>query len=116
MPVSVEATIVAGDSADPGKVRQQVEAALSAYLHPLTGGDDGLGWPFGGAVRYSKVMQRVFDVAGVDSVPSLVLIVDGDRQPACRDVPIETIAPHALVYAAAHQITVGTLRELEEQS
>ena len=45
----------------------------------------------------------------------LVLIVDGDRQPECRDVPIEPIAPHALVYAAPHTITVATLREFEEQ-
>jgi hypothetical protein len=57
----------------------------------------------------------VFSVAGVDSVPSLVLIVDGDRQPECRDVPIEPIAPQVLVYAAPHTITVATLREFEEQ-
>jgi predicted phage baseplate assembly protein len=111
--VSVEATVAADDSADPGQVTQDVEGALSAYLHPLTGGDDGLGWPFGGALRYSKILQRVFAVAGVDSVPSLVLIVDGDRQPECRDVPI---APQALVYSTTHAITAATLRELEEQS
>src|SRR6185295_18899481 len=86
--VGVEATIVADDNADPGRVRRDVEEALKKYLHPLDGGDDGQGWPFGGAIRYSKVMQRVFAVNGVDSVDSLVLIVDGDRQPECRDVPI----------------------------
>jgi predicted phage baseplate assembly protein len=111
--VSVEATVIATDEADPGRVKQDVEAALSAYLNPLTGGDDGLGWPFGGTLRYSKIVQRVFSVAGVDSVPSLVLIVDGDRQPECRDV--EPIAPQVLVYAAPHTITVATLREFEEQ-
>lgn len=115
VPVSVEATIVAADHADLGKVREQIEGVLSKYLHPLTGGDDERGWAFGGPVRYSKVIQRVFDVEGVDSVPSLVLIVDGERQAECRDVPIDTIAPHALVYPTAHQITIGTLRELEEQ-
>ncbi|HEX6322444.1 MAG TPA: putative baseplate assembly protein [Vicinamibacterales bacterium] len=115
VPVSVEATIVASENADLAKVREQIEAALSKYLHPLTGGDDGSGWPFGGPVRYSKVMQRVFDVDGVDSVPSLVLIVDDERRPECRDVPIDSIAPHALVHAAAHQLTIATLRELEEQ-
>lgn len=111
--VSVEATVAADDGADPGQVTQDVEHALSAYLHPLTGGDDGLGWPFGGALRYSKILQRVFAVAGVDSVPSLLLIVDGDRQPECRDV---AIAPQALVYSTTHAITVATLRELEEQT
>src|SRR6185436_12937779 len=113
--VSVEATVIATDEADPGRVKQDIEAALSAYLNPLTGGDDGLGWPFGGTLRYSKLVQRVFSVAGIDSVPSLVLIVNGDGQPECRDVPLEPIAPHALVYSAPHAITVVTLREFEEQ-
>lgn len=112
--VSVEATVVVTDSADPAAVKAAVEAALSGYLHPLTGGDDGAGWPFGGAVRYSKVLQRVFGVDGVDSVPSLVLIVDGERQPECRDVPLEPIAPHALAFATEHAISMVTARELEE--
>jgi len=112
--VSVEATVVADDNADPGRVRRDVEDALTKYLHPLDGGDDGKGWEFGGAIRYSKVMQRVFAVNGVDSVESLVLIVDGDRQPECRDVPIEPFAPYALAYPVAHALTVATRRELEE--
>ena len=115
IPVSVEATVIVDDDADPGRVKVDVENALSAYLHPLTGGDEGGGWPFGGPIRYSKVLQRVFAVAGVDSVPNLILIVDGERQPECRDVPIEPIAPHALVYPIAHAVTTATLREVEEQ-
>jgi predicted phage baseplate assembly protein len=114
--VAVEATVVTTDSANPAEVKAAVEQALSGYLHPLTGGDDGAGWPFGGPVRYSKVLQRVFDIDGVDSVPSLVLIVNGERRPECRDVPLEPIAPHALAFAAEHAITMMTARELEEQS
>jgi predicted phage baseplate assembly protein len=112
--VSVEATIVVDDDVDPGKVKQDIEKVLDAYLSPVDGGEDGTGWPFGGPIRYSQVLQRAFTVPGVSSVPSLVLIVDGDRQTECRDVPIEPIAPNALVYPAAHAITVATLRELEE--
>jgi hypothetical protein len=111
--VQVEATVVARDDADPGRVRQDVEEALTKYLSPLDGGEDGQGWPFGGPIRYSQVLQRVFTVDGVDSVPSLFLIVDGDRQVECRDVPIEPIAPNGLVYSLPPAITVATLRELE---
>jgi predicted phage baseplate assembly protein len=109
--VSVEASVVASDDADRGQVKESIETALSAYLHPLTGGEDGLGWPFGGTIRYSQVLQRVFTVAGVESVPSLFLIVDGERRTECRDVPID---PNALVYPGAHAITVSSLSETEE--
>ena len=112
--VEIDAQVVVKDNADPAQVKQEVERALSTYLHPLTGGDDGLGWPFGGPLRYSKIVQRVFGVDGVDSVPNLVLVVDGDRQPECRDVPIEPLAAHALVYSAGHQVEVLTARQFEE--
>jgi predicted phage baseplate assembly protein len=109
--VSVRATIVARDNANTAQVRQAVETELSRYLHPLTGGDDASGWPFGGTIRHSKVMQRTF-VEGVDSVRDLVLIVDDEPQPECRDVPLE--AANALVYNTTHQIDVVTAREVEE--
>jgi predicted phage baseplate assembly protein len=113
--VLVEATVVARDDADPGRVRQDVEGALCAWLSPLTGGEDGGGWPFGGPIRYSQLLQRVITVGGVDSVPALDVIVDGERMPECRDVPIEPIAPNGLVYPLPPAITVVTLRELEDQ-
>jgi predicted phage baseplate assembly protein len=114
--VQVKATVVVHDDADPARVRTEVETALSGYLSALDGGgEDGHGWPFGGAIRYSQVLQRVITVDGVDSVPNLVLVVDGEEAPACRDVPIEPIAPNALVYSLPHAITTVTLRELEEQ-
>lgn len=112
--VEVDAQVVVKDNADPAQVKQEVETMLSTYLHPLTGGDDGLGWPFGGPLRYSKIVQRVFGVEGVDSVPRLVLVVDGDAQPECRDVPIAPLAAHGLVYTAGHQIEVLTARQFEE--
>ncbi|MFB9240315.1 putative baseplate assembly protein [Massilia antarctica] len=112
--VEIDAQVVVKDNADPAQVKQDVERALAAYLHPLKGGDDGLGWPFGGPLRYSKIVQRVFGVFGVDSVPRLVLAVDGERQPECRDVPIDALAAHALVYSTGHQVEVLTAREFEE--
>jgi predicted phage baseplate assembly protein len=96
--VEVDAQIVVTDDADPGAVREAVERVLADYFHALRGGDDGQGWPFGGAMRYSKIVQRVFSVPGVDSVPRLVLTVEGQEQPECRDVDLFTYAPQALVH------------------
>lgn len=112
--VEIDARIVVTDDADPGTVHDAVEAALAAYLHPLRGGDDGSGWPFGGTIRYSKLVQRVFTVAGVDSVQSLVVTLEGEPQPECADVRIDVLAPNALPNLVAQRLEALTLREAEE--
>lgn len=112
--VTITAQVVVRDDASSATVRIAVETALAAYLHPLTGGDDGSGWPFGGAIRYSKLVQRVFGVLGVDSVPQLVLTVDDDERPECRDVTIATIAPNGLLQLTGLDIQTLTLREAAE--
>lgn len=109
--VAITAQVVVRDDASPATVRLAVETALAAYLHPLTGGDDGGGWPFGGAIRYSKLVQRVFGVPGADSVPQLVLTVDDDERPECRDVAIASIAPNGLLQLTGLDIQTLSLRE-----
>lgn len=111
--VEVRAQVVATDDADTRRVKEDVEAKLRAYFDPLQGGDDGTGWPFGAPLRYSKIVQRVFTVEGVDSVPELRLVVDGELQPLCADVPLEPIAANALLHLIAHEIEVVTVREAE---
>ena len=112
--VGIAAQVVVTDDANPATVREAVEAVLAGYLHPLTGGDDGGGWPFGGAIRYSKLVQRVFSVPGVDSVPQLVLTVDDTERPECRDVPIASIAPNALLQLTGMQIETLSILEAAE--
>lgn len=109
---SVAATVVVQDTADPARVKQDVESTLLGYLHPLTGGEDGAGWPFGGPIRYSRLVHRVFSVDGVDNVSGLTVTVGGEAQPECRDVAID---PLTLVYSTAHAIEAVTAREFEAQ-
>lgn len=102
--VSIAADVVADDSADLAAVQRGVEQSLLAYFHPLTGGEDGLGWPFGGTVSFSRTFQRVFSVPGVSSVDRLVITVDGVEAPECRDVPLK---PDALASSRAHHVSVS---------
>jgi predicted phage baseplate assembly protein len=111
--VSSRLQVVVRDDFDPGTVKQAAEEALSNYFHPLKGGDEGSGWPFGGPLRYSKIVQRVFGVAGVDSVPELTLIVDGETAPPCSDVILERIAPFSLLTSVDHAVDVLTRQEHE---
>lgn len=102
--VSIQASIVVSDDADLAEVSQAIQTKLLTYFHPLTGGENGEGWQFGGTIYYSRVYQQVFEVEGVDSITTLVININGDAQPVCTDVPIPA---NALVYSTNHAITVG---------
>ena len=102
--VQIRADIVARDDADLGEVQQQIEQSLVDYFHPLKGGEDGLGWPFGGTIYYSRVNQRCFTIPGVASVTNLMIELDGEEIPPCTDVIINKAG---LLFATEHQIDVS---------
>ena len=103
--VQVEALIVVAPNADLSVVKKSVETALTTFFHPLNGGPDGQGWPFGGTIFYSDVYRRVLDVDGVLRVQDsqMVIWLDNQRQQFCRDVSIQ---PGELLYSTGHQLSV----------
>jgi predicted phage baseplate assembly protein len=102
--VEVRADVVAAETADAAQVHEGVVASLIEYFHPLRGGENGSGWPFGGTIHYSRVYQRVFAVSGVASIARLVIVLDGEEQRECADVSIER---HGLLYSTDHAISVA---------
>lgn len=106
--ITATAELVCRSDSDLAVVQQRAAAALADYFHPLTGGDDrgadgsGSGWPFGGDVFYSLVLQRLM-VQGVRRVASLELALEGEPFPVCTDVPLE---PNALLRSGHHDISV----------
>jgi len=102
--VSVAVDLVADDAADLAVVQREVERKLLTYFHPLRGGEDGLGWPFGGTISFSRTFQLVFSVPGVSSVNRVLITVDGVEAPECRDVPLQ---PDALASSRTHRVSVG---------
>jgi len=53
------------------RVQALVEARLGTYLHSLTGGDDGTGFPFGGQVHAADLVAQVLRTEGVTRVVDL---------------------------------------------
>lgn len=102
--VQIQASIIAENSADLAEVTLAVTATLLKYLHPLTGGEDGLGWPFGGPIYYSALFHQIFNTPGVQRVESVVINLDGTAFPPCQDVSIKA---GALVYSTDHQVQVN---------
>lgn len=101
--VRIETEVVAEDNADLGAVKSAIDQALLDYFHPLKGGEDGLGWPFGGDIFFSRVYQRV-TVPGVQRIERLVIEVDGNPAPDCTNVPI---CDGVLLYSTEHDVRVN---------
>jgi hypothetical protein len=100
-PIGVDALIAPRRAEEAGAVRDRVRAALARFLHPLTGGPDGRGWPFGRGVHVSDVAALLESIAGVDYVARLALTVDGI--PGGDVIPIAT---DRIVAAGALEITL----------
>ena len=102
--VTVHAEVIATNSADLAEVTNDVQAALLNYFHPLHGGEDGQGWPFGGIIFFSRVYQQILKIPGVDRVEKVLITLDNQQYPVCQDV---TIQPAALVYSTEHEVLVS---------
>ncbi len=101
--VQINAEIIAQDTADVAEVKDGIDNALLSYFHPLHGGEDHQGWPFGGAIYYSRVYQQVFNVPGVERIEHLTIVLDGEEAPECTNVPI---LEGALLYSLEHDVQV----------
>ncbi|MEO8049533.1 MAG: putative baseplate assembly protein [Acidobacteriota bacterium] len=90
--------------ADLAAVTEAAQSALVDYFHPLRGGEDGLGWPFGGTIFFSRVYQRLLWVSGVARVDSVAITVDGETTPDCTNIPIPAAT---LLFSGDHQIVTA---------
>ena len=101
--IEIRMEVIAKNSADLAEVQNQIVNVLNGFLHPLTGGVQGIGWPFGRDVFYSEVFQQVFVVPGVERIARLVIVRDGEEFPECTDV---SIPEGALVFSTNHEVSV----------
>jgi len=68
--VTVRAQLHAREPRESSEVERRASKALEQFFHPLTGGEDGGGWPFGRDVQLSEVFAVLQRVDGVDYVVS----------------------------------------------
>ncbi|MGH9722857.1 MAG: hypothetical protein ACRD8O_21825 [Bryobacteraceae bacterium] len=85
------------DPLDPRELRGMLWRRMRRYLDPLTGGDDGNGWPFGEPLRPSVLRREAQRGVGTQGEVSTVAIgLDGaPATESCSDV---SIGAHELVY------------------
>lgn len=73
VPVRAQVLVARRGDARDEQVCNAVTQALVDALHPLTGGPDGMGWPFGRPIYVSELYALLEAVPGVDYVPEIVL-------------------------------------------
>lgn len=94
-------SFVPEEDANVGDLIRRMTGELDSYLHPLEGGDDGQGWPFGGTLIFSVLLRRLLALPGVRAIPRLRMILDGVPQKSCANVPL---GPTELFWTDGHQI------------
>jgi predicted phage baseplate assembly protein len=98
LPVGVNVSVSPLDPSNAGPVGASVRAALTAFLHPLTGGPEGQGWPFGRNVYLSDVARLVESIEGVDYASSIELLL--------HDTPVGDVA----LVPNNRMVAAGTVR------
>ena len=100
--IAVRASVKACSGASLGQVQKRIIRNLQRFFHPIYGGSDGSGWPFGRNVYRSEVLQVIDETSGVDYVMNLELVQAG-KEPSCGNI---CIGMFGLVASGEHRIEV----------
>jgi predicted phage baseplate assembly protein len=105
--VTVVAMLRARPWADPLRLQNSATRALYQYIHPITGGMAGNGWPFGRPVYIGEIYAMLQSLPGVELIEDARLFaanpITGERGQSAQRVDV---APNALVFSYEHQIRV----------
>lgn len=106
--ITVVARIRARPRADPVRLQSEAVEALYRYFHPITGGPDGDGWPFGRPVLAGEVYGVLQRLRGTELVEDARLFganpISGERGEATQRLELDR---HALVFSFGHQVMVA---------
>ena len=105
--VTVVAVLRPRSWVDPARLQAAAGRELYRYLHPLTGGPDGQGWPFGRPVHMGEIFSVLQQVHGTELVEDVRLFaadpITGERGQAVQRLEV---ADNALVFSYGHQVRV----------
>jgi predicted phage baseplate assembly protein len=105
--VSIEARVRARRGLNPGQIQAAVEERLYRFIHPVYGGQDGAGWPFGRSLFLSDVFAQVQSLPGVEYVEDLRIVpvnaLTGERGEAAQSVHVPSVG---VLCSHVHTVTV----------
>lgn len=101
--VSVSARLHTIPGADATKLVEQAHTKLERFFHPLFGGPDEKGWPFGRDVYRTEVMAVLSSLPGVTHVDEVSLQTQEGEDARCGNL---SICPTGLVASGRYNVTV----------
>ncbi len=105
--ITIVARLRPRSRANPTRLQADAMAALYGYFHPIRGGPDGTGWPFGRPVQVGEVYAVLQALPGTEMVEDVRLFgadpITGQRGQATPRLELE---PSALVFSYEHQLLV----------
>lgn len=96
----LSARLKAAPEADLAAVEGAARTTVLDYLHPLTGGEDGAGWPFGAPIAHGALYRRLLAVDGVRRVEALEVVLDRSPPPGSPN-DVTPVPPGHLPYLPA---------------
>jgi predicted phage baseplate assembly protein len=105
--ITVEATVRPAIGVNPNRLKSDAERALYEYLHPITGGPERTGWPFGRPVTIGEIYSVLQRVPGAEVVDSVYLFATNAETGQGREAtPRLELKPNVLVFSVAHSVNV----------
>ena len=105
--ITVVAKLKARSRVNPTRLQEDALLALYEYFHPISGGPDGTGWPFGRPINAGEIYSVLQGLRGTEIVEDARLFgadpVTGQRGQQTQRLELET---HALVFSYEHQVLV----------
>jgi predicted phage baseplate assembly protein len=104
--VAVRAEVVAAATAAADRMVSELRAAITRFIHPLTGGELEQGWDFGRIPRRSHFYRLLARFPGVHHIQRLDVITDPPLPAANEPLTIaqRDALAGALVYSGAHEL------------
>jgi predicted phage baseplate assembly protein len=110
--IAARTTVRACQGVNANVLQARMVERLNEFFHPLRGGPEETGWPFGRDVYRSEVLQVLDETPGVEYVLALELLADG-CDPQCANV---CLGPLGLVAAGKHEIAVVGWQEVWQKA
>lgn len=74
---TLSANVTVADGFDLSAVSDAIYGRLLDFLHPIRGGVESRGWPFGGAIYHGDLYDQMLGVQGVRRVTKLLVALNG---------------------------------------